>query len=183
MTAAPAGPAAPSWAIRPAVLADVERIAEITLAGWRFAYRGIVPDDRLAALDPAMFADARRELIAAPEPSAIVVAEDGAGVRGYVSVGPLRTPERDGHPALSTGALSSLYLDPPVIGTGAGGALHDAGVAHLAAAGFDRAILWIFAGNDRAATFYARRGWRVDSEPVQPEEWSAPAIRYARELP
>ena len=70
-----------------------------------------------------------------------------------------------------------------IIGTGAGAALHDAGVAHLAASGFRRAILWIFAGNERAAAFYTRRGWRVDSEPVQPDDWSAPAIRYARDLP
>lgn len=170
------------WTIRRAVDTDVERIAEITVGGWRYAYAGIVPADRLAAMDPATIAEARRELVVAPAPSAMFVADNASGVRGYVAVGPLRSPERDGHPRVPTGALTSLYLDPPVIGTGAGGALHDVGVAHLAAAGFDRAILWIFAGNDRAAEFYSRRGWRVDSEPIQPDGWSAPAVRYAVDL-
>jgi GNAT superfamily N-acetyltransferase len=145
-----------------------------------------VPDERLDGMDPAVVAESRLAMITAPEPSAVYVAEDPSdarGVRGYVSVGPLRDPERDGHATLSTAAVSSLYLDPPAIGTGMGGALHDTGVGHLVGSGFDRAILWIFAGNDRAACFYERRGWQVDSEPVQPAEWSAPAIRYARRLP
>lgn len=168
-----------SWTVRVALDADVERIAEITVAGWRFAYAGIVPADRLAAMDVAEFAQRRRVTVAEPPPTRVLVAEDASGVRGYVMVGPVRDDERDGRPGMRTGALMSLYLDPAVIGTGAGGALHDAGVAHLADAGFERATLWIFAGNDRAARFYERRGWQVDSEPTQPEEWSAPAIRFA----
>ena len=38
------------WTIRRAVDADADRLGEITVAGWRHAYRGIVPDDRLAEL-------------------------------------------------------------------------------------------------------------------------------------
>lgn len=171
-----------AWSIRRAVEADATLLGEITVAGWRHAYRGIVPADRLAALDPDTVADVRRELIAAPEPTAVLVAEQSDGVRGHVVVGAPRRPEYAGDTTLPTGELATLYLDPPAIGSGAGAALHDAGVAHLAAAGFRRAVLWAFVGNDSAFAFYARRGWSPDGEPWQAEGWSAPAVRWAKHL-
>jgi GNAT superfamily N-acetyltransferase len=170
------------WRVRRAVDADAERIGEITVAGWRNAYRGIVPDDRLDALDAAEVAARRRDAIAAPEPMAVLVAEDDGGVQGYVIVGPPFSDELTGDGPGPTGLLMTLYLDPPVIGTGAGGLLHDAGVAHLRAAGFRRAELWVYTANTDAQAFYAHRGWRVDGEPYQGPEWSAPATRWALEL-
>jgi ribosomal protein S18 acetylase RimI-like enzyme len=112
----------------------------------------------------------------------VFVAEDGGPVRGYCVVGPLRVPERSGDTSVPSAELHSLYLDPPVIGTGAGRALHDAGVAHLAACGFRRAVLWVYSANTRAQEFYARRGWHAASEPYRPPEWSAPATLWARSL-
>lgn len=173
------------WSIRRAVEADTCRIGEITVAGWRHAYRGIVADERLDALDAAVVAQARREVIVAPEPTAVFVAEDAVddtGVRGYCVVGPPRRPDLTGDSTLPTGELATLYLDPPAIGTGAGGALHDAGIAHLAARGFRRAVLWVYTANTGAQAFYAHRGWHADSEPFRPPEWSAPATRWARAL-
>ncbi|GLZ43950.1 hypothetical protein Acsp06_01350 [Actinomycetospora sp. NBRC 106375] len=170
------------WSIRRAVEADAARIGEITVAGWRNAYRGIVADERLDALDAAEIAEVRRSVIAAPEPMAVFVAEDGAGVRGYCTVGPSRDPELAGDTTGTSAVLYTLYLDPEVIGTGAGGALHDAGVAHLAAAGFARATLWVYTANTSAQAFYAHRGWHADGEPYQGPGWSAPATRWALQL-
>lgn len=173
------------WTVRRAVEADADRIGEITVAGWRHTYRGIVADDRLDALDPAVFAEARRQAMAARAPTALFVAEDaedGTGLRGYCTVGPLRVPDVSGDTSLPSAELHSLYLDSPVIGTGAGTALHDAGVAHLAACGLRRAVLWVYTANTRAQAFYARHGWRADGEPYRPPEWSAPATRWARRL-
>ncbi|MEJ2859577.1 GNAT family N-acetyltransferase [Actinomycetospora flava] len=168
------------WSIRRAVAADADRIGEITVAGWRHAYRGIVDDERLDALDAGEIAEVRRAAIAAPEPMAVFVAEDEQGrVQGYCIVGPPREPEPSDDGAA---VLYTLYLDPAVIGTGAGGALHDAGVAHLAAAGFARATLWVYTANTGAQSFYAHRGWRVDGEPYQGPGWSAPATRWALDL-
>lgn len=173
------------WSIRRAVAADAERIGEITVAGWRHAYRGIVADDRLDALDPATVAEARRVAIAAPAPTAVFVAEDaqdGGRVRGYCTVGGPRVAELAGHAPEPPAELHTLYVDPEVIGTGAGGALHDAGLAHLTACGYRRAVLWVYSANTAAQGFYAHRGWHPDGEPYQPPEWSAPATRWARPL-
>jgi len=171
------------WHVRRAVEADAERMGAITVAGWRHTYRGIVADDRLDALDPAVFAEARRRAIAAPDPTAVFVAEEGCGeVRGYCTVGPLRVPDRSGDTTLPSAELHNLYLEPAVIGTGAGAALHDAGIAHLAACGFRRAVLWVYTANTGAQDFYARRGWHADGEPHRPPEWSAAATLWARPL-
>jgi ribosomal protein S18 acetylase RimI-like enzyme len=172
-----------AWTIRRAIEADAETIAAITIAGWRHTYRGIVTDDRLDALDPAAFAEARRRAITAPDPTAVFVAEDGDGeVRGACVVGPLRVPEQSGDTSVPSAELHSLYLDPPIIGTGAGRALHEAGVAHLAACGFRRAVLWVYTANTAAQDFYARQGWHAAGEPYRPPEWSAPATLWARTL-
>lgn len=171
------------WTVRRAVAADADRIGEITVAGWRNAYRGIVADERLDALDPGEIAEVRRSTIAEPEPMAVFVAEDEQGrVRGYCTVGPSRDPDLAGDTGEVSGVLYTLYLDPEVIGSGAGGALHDAGVAHLAAAGFARATLWVYTANSSAQAFYAHRGWYADGEPYQGPGWSAPATRWARDL-
>ena len=170
------------WSVRRAVEGDADRIGEITVAGWRHTYRGIVADDRLDALDAGEIAEVRRTAIAAPEPMAVFVAEAGDGVQGYCTVGPSRDPDLAGDTTDVSGVLYTLYLDPGVIGTGAGGALHDAGVAHLAAAGFARATLWVYTANTGAQAFYAHRGWHADGEPYQGPGWSAPDTRWARAL-
>lgn len=175
------------WTIRRAVEADADRIGEITVAGWRHAYRDIVADERLDALDAAEIAEVRRTTIAAPEPMAVFVADDEQGrVRGYCTVGPSTDPElagdTDSTSASTSAVLYTLYLDPEVIGTGAGGALHHAGLAHLTAAGFTRVTLWVYTANTGGQAFYAHHGWRPDGEPYQGPGWSAPATRWARSL-
>lgn len=171
------------WTIRRAVDGDAVRIGEITVAGWQHAYRGIVADERLDALDAADIAEVRRTAIAAPEPMAVFVADDAQGrVQGYCTVGPSRDPDLTGDTTEVGGVLHTLYLDPVVIGTGAGGALHDVAVAHLAAAGFVRATLWVYTANTVAQAFYAHRGWSVEGEPYQGPGWSAPATRWALDL-
>jgi ribosomal protein S18 acetylase RimI-like enzyme len=168
--------------LRRAVEDDADAVAAITVAGWRYAYRGIVADERLDAMDPVAIAEARRALIAAPEPTAVFVAEEDGRVVGYCAVGPPRRPDLSGGGDGTTGELAVLYLDPAVIGRGIGGALHDAGVAHLAAAGFRRAVLWVYAANTAATGFYAHRGWHAAGAPIHPEGWGAPGQLWAREL-
>jgi RimJ/RimL family protein N-acetyltransferase len=70
------------------------------------------------------------------------------------------------------------------LGTGAGHAVHQAGVAHLAASGFRHAVLWVFADNPSSHAFYRAHGWQPDGATRQQPVGDAvlPVLRFARAL-
>ncbi|HWB68277.1 MAG TPA: GNAT family N-acetyltransferase [Mycobacteriales bacterium] len=58
--------------------------------------------------------------------------------------------------------LYAIYADPSVWDRRVGHALHDAVLDALRAGGFDRCLLWVLEGNQRAIGFYERHGWVAD---------------------
>ena len=60
------------------------------------------------------------------------------------------------------GQVYAIYALPAFWSAGVGHALMIDAEARLRAAGFTRAHLWVLEGNDRAASFYERHGWRED---------------------
>ncbi|NHD17194.1 MULTISPECIES: GNAT family N-acetyltransferase [unclassified Actinopolyspora] len=153
----------PSWTVRRATVDDVPAIARINVASWRSAYRNLVPEEALTELDSDEIARSYRELLASPVPErAILLARRADTIAAFSGVSPVRVPQRDAYPEHRTGELVSLYADPQWLGRGAGRAVHDAALGHLADHGFTRAVLWILEGNDHAADFYQRHGWTPD---------------------
>lgn len=173
------------WTVRRATQADVAELARVNVAGWRRAYRSIVPDEFLDGMDTA-----RRELgwsrwVALPEPDAVFVATNGADgtVAAYASVCAVRE-QRDAHPTLPTGELVAIYADPVVWGRGAGHAVHEAAVAALVEFGFRHAVLWVFEDNHAARVFYKRHGWESDGvrETLDVGGQRPFEVRYSRAL-
>jgi len=149
--------------IRPAVDADVPRVARIHVDAWRYAYRGLLPDATLAALSYesceelwfgvlAEGADSKR--LFGIEPHRLFVADrPDREVAGFVSCGPNRDPD-----GTHRGELASLYLREDELGTGLGHALFEAARTDLAERKLIPFVLWVLAGNDRAIRFYERHG-------------------------
>jgi GNAT superfamily N-acetyltransferase len=141
--------------LREANDADAEAIAAVHVGTWQAAYRGLVPDDYLDALDlhsrvqayrqSRMFEDADRPMW---------VAECAGTIVGFVGVGASRD-EPD------VGELYSIYVSADRWGTGAGRALMIRGVDWLRSR-YAQATLWVLEGNERARRFYERGGWRLD---------------------
>ncbi len=77
-----------------------------------------------------------------------VIAEDEGRAIGFAAV---RPPW-----------FESIYVLPQAWGSGVAGTLHDRAIEALAAAGVERARLWVLEQNARARAFYERRGWRLD---------------------
>jgi GNAT superfamily N-acetyltransferase len=174
-----------NWTVRRAVPADAGRIAEINIAGWRAAYRGLIPDSYL----DEMRHETLRErwatgLRSYAEPAAMFVAigEDSV-VRSYAFVQAVRE-ETDRHPVHATAELCAIYADPRWRGTGAGFAVHQAALGHLAAFGFRRAVLWVLTGNAPARRFYEARGWMCDEveKDLEIRGERTQEIRYSRAL-
>ena len=103
------------------------------------------------------------------------VAELDGEFAGYVYV---TAPSRDADLGPDAAELVALYVDPERWGRGAGGALMSAALERLAELPYAEVVLWTFKGNDRAISFYERRGWRADgSKRMQPRA-QAESVRY-----
>jgi GNAT superfamily N-acetyltransferase len=108
-----------------------------------------------------------------PMGQAVFVHEDDK-VIGFISAGPSR--ERD--PA--AGEVYALFVYSSRWGSGIGDALLKCGLDHLRSLELTDARLWVLDKNDRARTFYEKRGW-VDTGQVREDERGR-FLRYGRTL-
>ncbi|WP_240519504.1 GNAT family N-acetyltransferase [Amycolatopsis antarctica] len=171
------------WLVRRATAADAAEMARVHTEGWRAAYRGLLPERHLHGLRAVDRVESMADRASRPDPEAVFVAvrpDGGTGLGAVAVVLPVRSAG-DRHPVLPTGELASLYADPAALGTGAGFAVHRAGLDHLSRCGFRYAVLWVLRGNARARTFYEARGWRPDGAGRQDMigGFAAEEIRYA----
>ncbi|MFD8050137.1 GNAT family N-acetyltransferase [Streptomyces chartreusis] len=167
--------------IRPMTPADCDRVAEIRIGGWRSAYRGLIPQSYLDALDVARDAERRRGYFSQGDASVLdLVAERDGEIVGWACQGPYR----DGEARTEDVELYAIYVDPGRYGTGIGHALLQESVRRCTAAGHPRMLLWVLKDNARARRFYERAGFRADGaeEPFEVEGVEVPEVRYAREL-
>jgi ribosomal protein S18 acetylase RimI-like enzyme len=177
--------------IRAMTEADVDAVAAIRVTGWQTAYRGIVPQSFLDAMDAAEDAAQRRQFFARSAGRVHnFVAVDGTGAASGAAVDGAEAPSgslADGSPADGSLAKSgdvvgwvafgpyrsadvpdgsaelyALYVRPDRIGTGVGRALMSTALTRTRSLGVRHLLLWVLAENDRARRFYARSGFAPD---------------------
>ena len=147
--------------IRPAEVHDTARIAEIHVATWKRAYRGLLPQPFLDQLNPAQRRPMWERILANPTSSSgALVADTGQDLVGFVHFCPTRDPDRD--PAI-VGEITSIYVLPTAWQTGVGKRLMTAALYSMGAAGFQHATLWVLSTNSRAIHFYTQGGWTPDN--------------------
>src|SRR5437764_344055 len=101
--------------VREAQLADVRTIADIHVSAWRAAYRGMIPDEYLAALSVEQRMGRWSTAISAPGPARVAVAHVKAEILGFCSFG----PTRDAAPS-DIAEIYSLNVRPDCWRRGAG---------------------------------------------------------------
>jgi GNAT superfamily N-acetyltransferase len=166
--------------VRPAVLSDATALARVTVASWRAAYQGLLPEEVLSGLSEPDLSRRWAAHIDVPRPTGatLIVIEEAERIVGYASVGPSR--DQDSILAGATGEIYGFYLHPDAWGRGFGGLLMDAALASLRARGEHYATLNVVEGNERATAFYEHLGWTLDREAAA---WhGARQVRYRREL-
>jgi ribosomal protein S18 acetylase RimI-like enzyme len=147
--------------VRPADVEDAAAIARVHIDTWRTAYRGLLPDDFLAALDGAGYEDRWRRTLAGG-PGRVYVAEDGRQVVGFASGG----PERAGEEGFS-GELYAIYVLQESQGRGHGRRLVQAVARGLRESELPNMIVWVLGDNHQARHFYERLGGAyVRSQPI-----------------
>lgn len=171
-------------AIRRATPADAEGIVDVHIRAWQWAYRGLIPDDYLDALDGTRdrrLAFRMEWLSDTASPIGTWIAVSGGRVLGFADV--QRSRDEDATP--ETGELSAIYLDRGVAGRGVGRALQAAAMEDLRSRGFTQATLWVLDTNERARRFYARTGWTPDGAEkteLRPGGVTLREVRYRRDL-
>ena len=170
--------------VRRAGPGDAAGIAVVHVRSWQGAYQGLLPQEYLDGLDPADRVERWRHTLERagwPAAGTVVAVADGQ-VGGFAHFGPTRDADTGG---ARVGEITAIYVLPEAWGTGLGRGLMTAALSHLAAAGYERAALWVLDSNARARRFYARAGWTADGTAKQEDIGGAAVteVRYRRPLP
>jgi GNAT superfamily N-acetyltransferase len=147
--------------IRRATPADARKIAEVHVASWKAGYEGLVPDWYLARQSVGRRHAQWQEILARPSSTVLVAGE----IDGFIAFEP------------ETGEIPVLYVAPDRFGQGVGTQLLQA--AHDALPG--GTALWVFEGNERALSFYARHGYERDGATQVHEPTGLTEVRMTRE--
>lgn len=156
--------------IRWAAPDDALGVAEVHVASWRAAYRGLIRHDVLDSLRVDQRASGWSHWIAASLSTTpddrievsghrLLVAEAPDGVIGWASFGAGRDPDMS-----HVGELAGLYVHPDHWSQHVGHALLARVEEELVAAGWNDGYLWVLSGNERAVRFYENHGWRADGD-------------------
>lgn len=129
-------------------------VARIYEESWRYAYKGIVPQDYLDGLRSEQWVPnlGREGLFH-------LLAEENGVFVGTVSFCGSRLEEY-----ADFGEIVSLYLLPQFIGRGYGRRLLAAALGELGEMGFRDVFLWVLEENRRARDFYERYGFSQSGE-------------------
>ncbi|MCZ7645731.1 MAG: GNAT family N-acetyltransferase [Planctomycetota bacterium] len=174
---------APPFSLRPAALDDARAIAEVHVASWRAAYKGLVPDAHLDGLNVETRTVKFREWLEAagvPERRTWVLEEAGR-VIGHGETQPARDAGLD--PA-RVAELCAIYLHPAAWGRGGGRLLLAEALDDLRARGFEACVLWVLENNARSRRFYEIAGFALDGgrKPLTFAGRTVDAVRYRMSL-
>jgi ribosomal protein S18 acetylase RimI-like enzyme len=160
-------PPVTTMSVRPAEAAEIDHLAQVWYDAWHDAHARILP----AELTRIRTLESFRDRLQAALPDVRVV-------------GPLPTPV--GFCILKGDELYQLYVSAEARGSGAAAALVADAEARLVAGGVEIAWLACAIGNERAARFYEKCGWRragrVTFEPEGPNGTALEVWRYEKRL-
>jgi ribosomal protein S18 acetylase RimI-like enzyme len=167
-----------AWTLRPATLADAERLAEVVTDGFA-AYAEFGPP----GWEPPSV-EGQRALLEQALPQEDVwclVAEERDELAGLCVI---RSATGAGLDPAEAGEafLWRLFVEPPWFGTGLARELHDLGLEEASRRGFTSIRLFAATGQARARRFYEREGWVAAGPPFFQASFGMDVVEYRREL-
>jgi GntR family transcriptional regulator len=159
--------------IRVAEPHDSQALASVFIDAWRGAYRGIVDDGVIDALQHGDITSWMRNLIANTAARTLVAEVAPGDVVGFVRFG-------DDAEEATVGHIFALYVATGASGKGVGRQLLERAIEELDPRGARPITLWVFEGNDRARRLYEAAGFAPDGETRVEDLYRAPEIRMKR---
>jgi GNAT superfamily N-acetyltransferase len=148
--------------LREARRGDELAVADVHIRAWQEAYRGLMADEFLDALEVEDRAGRYTfESLDPDGPTTLLAVQEGEDcgeiILGFATFSRSRDVDASDH-----GEIVALYVDPERYEGGVGRMLMAEARRRLWEAGFTEALLWVLDGNDRAARFYEGEGWTRD---------------------
>jgi len=169
----PASAPRPSVRVRRATENDAPALARVFIDSWRGAYRGIVADSVIDALDLEETTSWLGQLVAATSAQTLVAEIESDQIVGFTRLG--AEPDNPGH-----GHVFALYVSPSSSGRGVGRLLLEKALIILDPLSSRTVTLWVFEENARARTLYAHAGFVPDGARRVEEPYGAQEIRLRR---
>lgn len=128
---------------------DPFEISKIYESSWKYAYKGIIPQEYLDSIPTGQWADG----INKSGLNSLVLIEDGKliGTAGFCRS---RWEKYSDY-----GEIVSIYFLPDYIGKGYGRLLLTICIQELKQCGFRKVLLWVLEDNHRARKFYEKNGF------------------------
>jgi len=143
--------------LRFAAPGDARAIAEIHVAAWRVAYRGLIADEVIEGTTVEQRRGFWKGVLSKHGGWKVDVAEDDDGIIGFCSYGPARDDDADG-----AAEIYAIYVHPDKWRRNAGRSLCEQALREAAARGHEAMTLWVVKGNDAACRFYEHLGFARD---------------------
>ncbi len=143
--------------IRKATIDDANRMAEIHVFGWRFAYRNLVSDEHLFKMmevvkRAALFKQSIEEHI-----EDNYVFEENGIIKAFMAIGPCRDDDKKG-----SFELWGIYVDPFWTRGGIGTCMVEYCEQTALSLGYKDIYLWALEGNNIGISFYKKSGYQHD---------------------
>lgn len=152
------------FAIREAVLSDVEGIAHVHVESWKTTYHGLLPQEVIAERTLERRIRLWKGALSTPvAASCALVAESEERIVAFAQFGPTRSPE-----LAFSHELYVIYALREFHGRGIGQALVCAGVNWLINQSAESMMLWVLEGNTIGRRFYEKLGGSIVGRRVDP---------------
>jgi RimJ/RimL family protein N-acetyltransferase len=168
--------------VRPAAFEDARALAEVQVAAWHAAYRGLMPDARLAEFTVDKRAALWQRMLENPRSTTTILIEAGGSLAGYCLFGPTRDEDGKHRPI---GEIIALNVRPKYWRRGFGKELCEFALREAPARKWRSVTLWVLQGNERAQRFYEALGFALDgSERTDTKLIGAPLheFRYSKAI-
>ena len=164
--------------IRKATPADARSLAEVHVASWQSAYRGILPDSVRQGFTVDKWISKFQQMLAEDTPT-IALIEDKGEILGYTVIGPNRDEDLK---AENCGEVWGLYISPDHWRQGLGTRLTKWACRELKSRGYDIATLWVFQTNLAARDFYQAMGFASDGVTKEVRSEAPLAVRCRKRM-